>query len=531
MERTKAFLLKTEGKSIADKVLTDAILKYDKWCTLTIAEEVDGSPTVTTIPINLKESKHAGGAMGEVKELLEEQQDKKILVCFSSEALDPPPYVLLGDDSSVDLVVALSGDFADDLDDGPEKGHSVDYTFAKDYLSTKVLVLADKAEGEMSNVILALQEKTTSKDLSKAGSGDHMMMFMFASNAKAPVFHRPNEDVVKYDWGIASHDVNEEENPKEDPVKVDTKVAPEPVKPKGSWRDRKAAAAAGTAVASGTVATGAATATSVPAAGKKEEDKLDLRIVPIPEKWDGGTVAQRKWFSSRTVGGEPPKGWEKMKGGTLLVPFVLIKKKNPNMSDDELRKKYPAAVGQGMVTATEQTGKLANVDPSPVTGKNATPSDDQPVVIPPEQIRHVNDSFFKNAKVVAVLGRDSKNIMDPALTALSEDKLPPFFTGMDGIPTLQSTYHFPEQYYLQMGSFSLPVLAKAAFNYKNECIKLAQIVHKQSELLKKYNQGITGKAIEDVKVKDLVGTAPKTGKETAAGKTWAERKLAAKSAA
>lgn len=547
MEKKCAIFVKSEKQNVPDPILELAALRHGNWFSATIAEQVEGRPMLSTITVNMPASKHAGGAIGEIKELLGEITGKKALICFSSEEQDPQPFTLLATDPEhIDLVVALDGDFSEDIDGTPADNHTVDYAFATDYLKSKIEELGDKAEGDISKLVTFLSGGNIEKELAKMGTGDHMAMIFMASNGQIPTIRRKNTELLKYPWGAASYDVEHEPKKEEEqrvispaPV-LDPKTAPgqhvisDPAPKQLSWAQKKAAKAEKEAVAAKAAVLvspppppppTSATVSAIPLASAVSA--LNLRKVPIPPKFDSGTQGRRKWFSHRSV--TLPKGWETMTG-TLLVPLELLLKLDSKKTKGQVELQYPAAdaadAKEALKNSTaDMSGKLASVDG--ITPKSsATPAVDQPVTIPVEQIKNLMDTFSKKPQVMAYLGKDHKNLMDPALSVLIEDKLPQFWQLLE-YPTLESTFHFTEKTYQDMGSSSLACVSKAAFNYKNELIKSIRDREILSARLKKF-EGIVSVA-SDTKVKDIVNTAPiETKVEPAKGSSWAERRAGKK---
>ncbi len=517
MDHKVVLLVREAQKDIPDVVLETALLNHGAYFSAATTEVVEGRPTVTSFGFALKDSKHTQGALGEVKDVLEATKETKTVLCFSNEELDPQPFSLIVNEKSEDELVAfLDGDFSEKGRDN--EGHSDEYVEANDYLSSKVLTIYEAQDNDVPKTMTALEGPNLSKELGKIGNGEENILMLVGSNGKVQAFNRPGTKLVRYDWGFASHDLDMAKNVEVKPPEA-KKEEPKVLTMKEKIAAKRAAA--GAPAAASVPAVSQTQKTNATPAKLNDTTLMKEKLEAARLKREGGTPTEGKtheltktaqgwrivkvdpsiatknlrgFLQKRFPGGSIPTGlpWEKLKGKDIVVQLSKLKEIYPGKTIEKLMEEYPEADTATVKTTLELMGiggpgdkpaatpaDQPQPDAHPDNKGKPTPASDQPVVIPPEHKKNLEDRFFSKSRVVALIkDRKDQNIMDPALTAMVEDKMPEFWEGLKKLPNLESTFHFKSQDFQEMGTFSLNTLATAAFNYKNHLVAALQEIQR-----------------------------------------------------
>jgi len=486
VDQKRLTLVRDKGKEIPALVLESAILNCGAAISVAYAHADNGTPVVEIFQSSLRDVDHAEGALGFVKDILEETKDHKIVVHFSAIE-DDQPYVILNNEAKEPTLVAfMIGDFSEH--DG--KGKVPEAVEAETYLTPKILELYEHAEDDIPKLLGKLKEPTVTRDLNKMGSGDFLNCTLLASNGELLGFCRPKSPPIRYDWGSASGDLDEHKAAAPPPKPA---AAPDPKSMTLAERlaAKKKAKAEGAEPPPPPAEPKKEKVTEVspgqhviePATGKPMESLADrlkakkeakegtlpatLHVVGIPPVFDKAKN-RRKWFSQRGMTGEVNIDFPDFQTRTnpILVPLAKLQACHGKLTVEEITKKFPIAT-------PEELKKYSGTQPAPTqeqktetsTSVPATPPKADVVVISAAHRQNLKEKFLSKPKIVALVDKKGNSTDDPAFLPAMEDK-GSSWTEAIGLKDIHAADWWKKEEYRDMGSYSLDTLASAAFDYK-----------------------------------------------------------------
>ena len=530
MDHKGITLTREKGKDVPALVLESALLHCNAMVSVAFAHAPDGKPTIELMDQNLKEVTHPQGALGYVKDLLEETKDYKILLHLSNDPKDAQPFTILSDEGIVMLVASLVGDFSEHKE---TDGHSVEYIEADDYLTPKILDLFEKADDDVPKLMQKLREPNITRELGKMGEGEFLNCTVLASNGDMLAFTRPKSPPLKYEWGSASCDLNEHQAAATATEKKETVVEPVKLTLKERLAAKAAAKAAdGTGKPDGTPGTKSPPGTTPaetkpipdggptipdgkPATGtpladlkarllaKKGVPVVDTarsketqatnnpalaadpyRLVDIPVTFSKERL-KRNWFAARGPSGEVNidfPDW-KHRQGQIVVPTSRIAALHKNLDMAEIMKRYPIASPADITRLKGGAMAMKSTTQTSVPAVAHAQGSTVPGFISPEAKEKLHSRVFSQPHVIAVVAKNGQNILNPDFLPQMEDKLPQFWQSL-GLPNVNASDWWKHREYMDVGKEDISSLAKIAFDEKmNRCRQEKRIIELEARII------------------------------------------------
>ena len=402
-----------------------------------------------------------------VMALQEKYKDRDMVLHFSApeegaskDSLQPYPILHNADDKPI--LVA----FIDGIDDAE--------ALVKEDLHPVLVEAAETVAYDLEKLYEKCKGKLVSNAISGMRGGAEQSITLLLGNDQILYFGEEGQG-HDYDWGWATADLDKLDAPEQKPVEEEAPIIKPEEQPKVDVEDDMMAALTGGAELPKPEAPKSQVHTTNTQARKVNTPAPKAN--PTTTEVEGGSADPGFKLES------PPKGLRQRD----LVKWVLARSETLPKGFQELYKEgklsIPVAVQEvvkdlkdlGNTTAGKAVLAKSENTPLPASPKGATEgmaklaeAETKVPILDPKLRKNIVDTFLKG-RTVALLDKDGKDILDPALLKDFEDKQPSFAEQL-GLPGMPATYHWTLDDFKTLGGMSVMALALCAKWYQHDLI-------------------------------------------------------------